>query len=120
METVVIITKYFYAAFFCFAGIMHIIKPKIFKYFTPPFLPVKATNYAAGLVEFSLGLGLFFDDFTKISALGIFVLMIIFLPIHIWDATKIRPAIGSKTIAYIRIPFQFVLMYGAYIIYINS
>lgn len=99
---------------------MHIIKPKIFKHFTPPFLPLKVTNYLAGVLEFSLGLGLFFSATAKYSAIGIFILMIIFLPIHIWDATKIRPAIGTKTVAYIRIPLQFLLMYGAYIIYLNS
>ena len=99
---------------------MHIIKPKIFKNFTPPFLPLKATNYLAGIVELTLGLSLFFSTTIKYAAIGIFILMIIFLPIHIWDATKIRPAIGSKRIAYIRIPLQFLLIYGAYLIYINS
>ena len=120
METLVLVLKIFYGVFFAFAGIMHIIKPKIFKYFTPPFLPLKLTNYLAGVVEFALGIGLFFLNTIEYAALGIFYLMIVFLPIHIWDATKIRPAIGSKTLAYIRIPFQFVLMYGAYIIYTNS
>jgi hypothetical protein len=46
--------------------------------------------------------------------------MLIFLPVHIWDATKVRPAIGSKKIALIRIPLQFLLLYCAYIIYENS
>jgi len=62
----------------------------------------------------------YFFHYTKYAAVGIFILMIIFLPIHIWDATKIRPAIGSKKIAYIRIPLQFLLMYWAYYIYLNA
>jgi len=103
-----------------FAGTMHIMKPKIFKYFTLPFLPMKLINYFAGIVEFFLGLGLLFSQTTKLASAGIFILMIIFLPIHIWDVTKVRPAIGSKTIAVIRIPLQFLLMYFAYLIYINS
>ena len=103
-----------------FAGSMHIIKPKIFKHFTPPFLPVKITNYLAGIVEFTLGLGLFFSETTKLASVGIFILMVIFLPIHIWDLTKVRPAIGSKMVAIIRIPLQFVLLYFAYLIYTNS
>jgi hypothetical protein len=40
----------------------------------------------------------------KNAAVGIFLLMLIFLPIHIWDATKVKPAIGSKKIAFVRIP----------------
>ena len=120
MENIVLGLKVFYGVLFTFAGVMHIIKPKLFKYFTPPFLPLKTTNYIAGIVEFSLGVGLFFTDTVMFAALGIFYLLIIFLVIHIWDATKIRPAIGSKTLAYIRIPLQFLLMYGTYVIYINS
>ena len=54
------------------------------------------------------------------ASLGIFILLILFLPIHIWDATTIKPAIGSKKLAYIRIPLQFLLMYGAYLIYLYS
>jgi uncharacterized membrane protein len=56
----------------------------------------------------------------KNAAVGIFLLMLIFLPIHIWDATKVKPAIGSKKIAFVRIPLQFLLMYFAYILYMNS
>ena len=103
-----------------FAGVMHIIKPKIFKHFIPNFLPKLAVNYIAGLLEFLLGLGLFFNQTTANAALGIFILMIAFLPIHIWDVTKERPAIGSKKIAIIRIPIQFILMFCAWLIYIKS
>ena len=88
--------------------------------FIPDFLPKLAINYIFGLLEFLLGLGVFFDTTIKNAAIGIFILLLIFLPIHIWDATKVRPAIGSKKIAFIRIPLQFVLMYCTYIIYINS
>jgi uncharacterized membrane protein len=66
------------------------------------------------------GFGLFFTETVKNAAAGIFILMLLFLPIHIWDATKIKPAIGSKKIAFIRIPLQFLLMYCAYIMYIKS
>jgi uncharacterized membrane protein len=114
------ILKIIFGSFFIFTGITHLIKPKIFKHFTPPFLPLKVTNYVAGIVEFALGLSLFFSTTVKYATVVFFILMIIFLPIHIWDATKIRPAIGSKTVAYIRIPLQFLLMYVAYLIYKSS
>lgn len=99
---------------------MHVIKPDIFKHFIPDFLPKRLVNYIAGIIEFCLGLGLFFPSTVKYAAIGIFMLMVLFLPIHIWDVTKERPAIGSKKIAIIRIPLQFLLMYLSYLIYLNS
>ncbi|WP_341220936.1 DoxX family protein [Polaribacter atrinae] len=120
MDAFTLVLKIFFGVFFCFAGIMHVIKPNIFKHFIPDFLPKKLVNYLAGIIEFILGLGLFFPSTVKNAAIGIFILMILFLPIHIWDLTKERPAIGSKKIAIIRIPLQFLLMYLSYLIYLKS
>jgi len=120
MSVAIQIITLFFGLFFMFAGIMHVIKPTIFRHFIPHSLPKKTVNYIVGLIEFSLGLGLFFNETIQSSALGIFILMILFLPIHIWDATKERPAIGSKKTAIIRIPLQFLLMYCAYLIYTTS
>ncbi|MFK8058670.1 MAG: MauE/DoxX family redox-associated membrane protein [Polaribacter sp.] len=120
MNNFVLGLKFFFAAFFMFAGSMHFLKPKFFKYFIPDYLPKKTVNYIVGFLEFGLGLGLLFSSTVKEAAIGIFILMIIFLPIHIWDATKIRPAIGKKWVAYLRIPLQFLLMYFAYLIYQSS
>jgi len=55
METIVFILKIIYGGFFCFAGIMHIIKPDFFKHFIPDFLPKKLVNYVVGILEFSVG-----------------------------------------------------------------
>ena len=120
MEIIVSILKIIYGGFFCFAGIMHIIKSNFFKHFIPDFLPKKLVNYIVGILEFSVGVGLFFLETVKPASLGIITLLIIFLPIHIWDVTKKRPAIVSKKTAIIRIPVQFLLLYGIYIVYINS
>lgn len=120
MEIFILVLTIVFGAFFMFAGTMHIIKPRIFKHFIPDFFPKKITNYIVGIIEFGLGFGLFFTQTTTYASLGILVLMILFLPIHIWDVTKDRPAIGSKKVAIIRIPLQFVLMYCAYLIYNHS
>ncbi|QTD37025.1 DoxX family membrane protein [Polaribacter batillariae] len=120
MAILILILKIVFGAFFCFAGIMHILKPRIFKNFIPNFFPKKLVNYVVGTIEFLLGFGLFFSETTKYAAFGIFILMILLLPIHLWDVTRIRPAIGSKKMAIIRVPLQFLLMYCAYLIYTNS
>ncbi len=111
------ILKFVFAGFFAFAGIMHIIKPKFFKHFIPKPLPKNLVNYVVGLIEFGLGIGLLIPEYTQISAWGIMILLIVFLPIHIWDLFRERPAIGSKKLAIIRVPMQFVLFYFAYLIY---
>lgn len=119
MEITLLILKLIYGGFFCFAGIMHIIKPDFFKHFIPDFLPKKLVNYVVGIIEFGLGFGLFFSETNKNASLGIFILLILLVPIHIWDVTKKKPAIGSKKIAIIRIPLQFLLIFGIYLIYNN-
>lgn len=120
MLVFILILKIIFGLFFCYAGIMHFIKPKFFNNFIPDFLPKLTVNYIAGIVEFILGFGLLFNQTAKEAAIGIFILMIFFLPIHIWDLTKEKPAIGSKKLAFIRIPLQFLLMYLSYLIYTNS
>ncbi|MHB0754355.1 DoxX family protein [Polaribacter sp. M15] len=92
----------------------------LFKHFIPHFLNKKLVNYIVGFIEFILGFGMFVSKTTKEASIGIFILLLLLLPIHIWDVTKKRPAIGSKKIAIIRIPFQFVLMYGVYFVYTNT
>lgn len=109
-----------YGAFFMFAGIMHLVKPNIFKHFIPKGLPKITVNYIAGVIEFFLGVALFFESTASYGSLGIIILMLLFLPIHVWDVFRDRPAIGSKVIAIIRVPVQFLIIYGAYLIYQDS
>lgn len=120
MDNLILILKIIYGAFFCYAGIMHFVKPRFFKNFIPDFFPKKLVNYIIGFIEIILGLGLLFSQTENNAALGIFILLILFLPIHIWDLTKERPAIGSKKKAIFRILFQFVLISGIYSIYISK
>jgi len=117
MDTLIIVLRFLFGVFFAFAGIMHFIKPKIFNRFIPNFLPKLVVNYIAGLLEFTIGIGLLISQTNKQAALAMFILMWIFLPIHIWDVFREKPAIGSKKIAIIRVPLQFLLLYIAYLIY---
>lgn len=120
MNTFLFVLKIVFGIFFSYAGIMHIVKPQFFKHFIPDFLPKLAVNYVFGSIELILGVALFFPQTVNKAAAGIFILMLFFLPIHIWDLTKERPAIGSKKLAIIRIPLQFLLLYLSYLIYTHS
>ena len=96
------------------AGVNHFINPVSYYPFIPTFMPAALSNYIGGAAELILGIALFLPSFKHRAAIGVFWLMIIFLPLHIIDTLRTHPAIGSKTIAYIRLPFQFVLIAWAW------
>ncbi len=100
------------------AGIVHFIKPDIYTPFFPSSFPQFAIVYIGGLVEITVGICTLTSLYRSLGTLGILVLMITFLPLHIIDIFKDKPVIGTHFIAYIRLPFQFVLIYWAW--YINK
>ncbi|UMB53003.1 hypothetical protein MKD41_11735 [Lutibacter sp. A64] len=106
------VLKIVIAVFMIYAGAQHFIKPSFFMPFVPAFLTFKlAIIYISGAVEIIVGAMLFFKKYSKLGALGILILLILFLPIHIWDVFSSAPAIGSKQAALIRLPIQFLLIF---------
>ena len=93
------------------SGVGHFMAPEMYYPMIPDFLPQPAVNIAAGLAELVLGIGVFVPAYRTKALIGIFLLMLVFLPVHIWDAMKEVPVIGSKTMGYVRIGIQFVLIY---------
>ena len=120
MDVLVLTLRIIFGLFLGYVGIMHFIKPRFFNGFIPKPLPKLLVNYVAGVAEFVIGIGLLFNATVKNAAIGFFILMLVFLPLHVWDLFKEKPAIGSKKIAVIRLPIQFLLLYIAYLIYSNS
>lgn len=120
MDILLITLKSIYGAFFVFAGVWHFYKPKFFYPFIPNFLPKKAVNLLAGASEIMVGIGIFIPFLAQEAALGIMALLILFLPIHIWDVFRKNPAIGNKQRAILRVPMQFLLLWGAYFLYTNT
>ena len=106
------VLKIVMALFMIYAGAQHFIKPDFFTPFVPVFSPLKTTIiYLSGAVEILLGLLLLIKKYAKFGALGILILLLLFLPIHIWDVFSETPAIGSKQAAFIRLPIQFLLIF---------
>ena len=109
------ILKVTLAIFLIFGGVQHFLKPDFYIPFVPKFLPfTMAIIYISGLVEIIFGIALFIKKYAKFGAWGIFLLMLVFLPIHIWDVFSDTPAIGSHKAALIRLPIQFVLIIVAW------
>ena len=110
MNTLKTILRLLMAAFMIYGGVNHFLNPAFYEPFMPDFFPKDLANYASGAVEIILGIGLLIPKYRKLAAWGLIGLMIIFLPLHIWDLFKETPAIGSKTTAWIRIPVQFLFI----------
>ena len=107
---------YVFVVLFVIAGINHIFNPKFYTRFIPDAFPKLAVNYISGIAEIAVGIGLLFSETRYWSALGILVMMIVFLPLHVIDVFREKPAIGSRTLAIIRLPIQFLLIWGAWVL----
>jgi uncharacterized membrane protein len=105
-----------FGAFMVFAGINHFLKQEMYYPFIPDFLPKALINCLSGIVEILLGLGILHPNLRSRCTLGIFWLMLLFLPLHIWDVFRTHPAIGNHTLALLRLPAQFILILWAWFI----
>jgi uncharacterized membrane protein len=108
----------FILAFLMLSGAFnHLYAPETYKEFIPEFFPVTLAHILSAIAEAAIGIALLIPKYRKWGGLGFFLLMIAFLPIHIWDITKDVPAIGSKTAATIRIAVQFLFIAAGWWIY---
>lgn len=77
--------RYLMGVLIVLAGINHFINPEWYNPLIPPYLPLpELLNYLSGALEVILGLGLMTATYRKISAYGIILLMIVFIPAHIF------------------------------------
>lgn len=114
MKNVKLIIGYLLGVFMIFGAVGHIASPEVYSGFIPEFLSEDLVNYASLVLEGLLGIGVFIPKFRTKALQGIFILMILFLPIHIIDLFRDYPVIGSKTAAIIRVPVQFLLIFLAW------
>ena len=97
-------------------GVMHFINPEIYIPFIPDFLSKDMVNYATGVLEIAVGIGVMIPRYRSLGTLGILILMLAFLPLHVIDVFKENPAIGSHQLALVRLPIQFVFILWAWFI----
>ena len=100
--------------FMIFGGLQHFLKPAFYHPFVPDFLPYRtALVYLSGVVELLLGVAVLVPRLRAQAGWGIMLLMLAFLPVHLWDVFRVHPAIGSHKAALIRLPFQFLFILWA-------
>ncbi len=102
------------AALLLFSAIGHIFSPEFYAPMIPPFISATLANVLAAIVEAVLGIMLIWPKFRKWGGLGFALLMVAFLPIHVWDLVRDEPAVGSTMAAAIRLIVQFVLIYAGW------
>jgi uncharacterized membrane protein len=117
MNKLQITLAYIFAVILILAGINHFINPRVYSPFIPDWMPLILVNVLTGIVEIVLGTGLLLQKYRRQAAFGVFILMLLFLPLHIADVFKDQPAIGSKTAAWVRLPIQFLFIYAPWYIF---
>ena len=110
------ISLYLMAGMYVLAGIIHFIKPRMYEGIIPPYLPSpKVLVYLSGFAEIGLGAGLLLEETRSLSAWGIILMLLAFLPVHIYmlQAEKFRKKFPVWAL-WLRLPLQFLLIYWAY------
>ncbi len=77
----------------------------------PGWFPKPLANAAGGIAEIVIGLGMLVPATRTPALYAACALMVVFLPLHVWDLTKPRPAIGPHWVAVVRLLMQFGLIY---------
>ncbi len=74
-----------FALFFVVAGINHFVMPDFYQPLIPPYFPFPVfLNYFSGFIELVAGLGLLFRKTRRIAVFSIIVLMLVFIPSHVY------------------------------------
>lgn len=105
---------YAFAVLLLVAGAYHFINPGFYNAYMPDWFPKSLANAAGGLAEILIGIGLLVPDWRTYATWAALGLMVIFLPLHVIDLLKERPAIGSKGAAVVRLLLQFLLIWWLY------
>lgn len=116
MKIVKRVLTYLFGAFMIFGGINHFLKPAMYFPFFPDYMPKEILNYLTGIIEIMVGIGVFIPKYRKKASFGILILMVLFLPFHIWDVFSDKPAIGSHQASLVRLPVQFLFIFLAWFI----
>jgi uncharacterized membrane protein len=100
---------------YCFAGISHFWKPKIFLSITPKWVPFpKIVNIIVGIIEIILGVLVLFEATRSLASLGIIVLLIAVFPANVYHFQKAKRKGKLVIPTIIRLPMQLLLIYWAY------
>lgn len=96
------------------SAVAHLIFPAAYAEMIPDFIPELLANVLAAIAEAVVGIALLLPKYRRLGGLGFMLMMIAFMPLHIWDLTKDQPAIGSQGVAIFRVGMQVILIYAGW------
>ena len=105
---------------FIAGGLGHFFIPDVYRPFFPDWVPYPdLVIYASGVVEVLVGVAMFIfiPQYRKWGALGILILLILFLPLHIRDLFLDEPVLKETAIVIARIPIQLIMIWMAWVAY---
>ncbi|RDC56083.1 DoxX family membrane protein [Pedobacter chinensis] len=114
-----------YALFYVLAGCNHFVSTKVYYAIMPGWLPAhEFLIYLSGAFEIILGILLIFSKTRKLASLLIILMLIAFIPVHVY-MVEIAPFILGKIyitpfIAWMRLPFQLLFIGWAWYYYNRS
>lgn len=109
--------QYLLGVLFVIAGMIHFWKPKIYEKIIPPYIPAPGSMVIiTGIIEMLLGFMLMNKASQDEAAWGIIILLILFIPVHIYMLQNEEASMKlPKWALVLRLPLQFALMYWAYL-----
>jgi uncharacterized membrane protein len=111
------ILSYLLGALMIAGAIGHIVAPDFYAPLVPDFIPLVFANVASTIVEGLIGVLLFIPKYRRMGGLGFCLLMIAFLPLHVWDMVKEDPITGPPPGPQIRLVIQLLLIYAGWWIF---
>lgn len=107
---------YFMGVLYIVLGVFHFTSPDFYRPLMPKFLPAHAELiFWSGIAEVLLGAGVFFQNTKNYALWGIIAMLAVFLIVHV-NMLFPENRLGMPLWALgLRILFQFVLMYWAYV-----
>ena len=116
----VIVAKYILiiisSVFYVIVGIKHFIDPNYFLAIVPPFLPYQLELvYVSGFFEILFGIMILIPKYRYLGSIGLILLLVAVFPANIYLAQTNGVAMNiSATIAWARLPIQFIFIGIAY------
>lgn len=108
------VVPYILAVIMILGSIGHIASPELYAPMIPKFISPTLAHILAFIAELGIGVGLLIPKTRRLAGLGFALLMVAFLPLHIWDVIRDDPMMQSTAGAWIRLVFQFLLIYLGY------
>lgn len=106
---------YFLAGFLIAAGILHLVKPKLYKRMMPPWIPAPQFSiFISGVFEIAFGAGLLFTPTRSWSAWGAILLFIAIFPANVYMLTSGKFSRIPKLLLILRLPLQLALIWWAH------